>query len=196
MNLPAGQIILSVGELIPRKGFHVLIRAFQILQQDYHLENAHLIIVGEGRYKKKLAELIQTHKLESTVHLVGAKPHCELCLWYNAADLFCLASSREGWPNVLMEAIACGLPVIATNVWGAPEIIKSDEIGFLARREPADLAQKIFMASKKQWNIRKILDYGKENSWEKTALTIDEIFKSILSEKLKYENPVSSSNPG
>ena len=60
--------------------------------------------------------------------------HKELCLWYNAADLFCLASEREGWPNVLFESLACGTPVVATKVGGIPEILRSEKLGILVER--------------------------------------------------------------
>src|SRR5690606_23607551 len=76
------------------------------------------------------------------VRFVGSVPQPELCRLYNAADVLVLASSREGWANVLLEAMACGTPVIASDVWGTPEVVSTSDAGLLLphRSAPAIVA--------------------------------------------------------
>jgi glycosyltransferase involved in cell wall biosynthesis len=77
--------------------------------------------------------MIQRLGLMDRVRLLGSMPHQELPALYNAADLLVLASSREGWANVLLEAMACGTPVVASNIWGNPEVVHASEAGIIAR---------------------------------------------------------------
>ena len=174
------KLILSVGSLIPRKGFDLLIRAIKVLGDRYHKKDLFLAIVGEGKLRGDLEKLISSLNLDEHVFLVGAKPHQELYCWYNAADLFCLASSREGWPNVVMESLACGTPVVATEVWGVPEIIQSDKIGLLAKRSVPELAKAISLALQRQWNSPEIVEYVRENTWNRVAFSVCQVFKSVL----------------
>jgi glycosyltransferase involved in cell wall biosynthesis len=185
LGLPNKRIILSVGSLIPRKGFDLLIRAFRILSEKFQEKDLHLIIVGEGSSRKELEKLISSLKLIDNIRLVGDIPHQELYLWYNASDLFCLASSREGWPNVVMESLACGTPVVATSVWGIPEIIRSNEIGILADRTERDIAEKILLGLEKKWQPDTIASYVREHkhTWEKVAQSVFHVFESLLNGK-------------
>lgn len=184
LGLSGKKVILSVGELIPRKGFHLLIKALKILIDEFHERNLFLVIVGEGGFRKELEALIASLNLKQYVHLAGARPHHELNLWYSAADFFCLASDREGWPNVLLESLACGTPVIATNIWGVPEIIISDEIGILTNRNEWDIAKSISLALKKSWHSETIMRYAREKTWSKVACSVSQVFESVLSEKV------------
>lgn len=134
-----GQILIaSVGLLIPRKGHDLLIAAMAMLP------NAHLLIAGQGPDKEKLEALAKSLGVADRVELVGSVPHEELPALYSAADLLVLATSREGWPNVLLEAMACGAPVVATNIGGIPEIITRPEAGvIIPERTPEALASGI-----------------------------------------------------
>src|SRR5206468_8138010 len=93
--------------------------------------DAKLIIVGDGpergRLERLACEIGVTHRLQFT----GAVAQAELPRYYSAADALVLASKREGWPNVLLEAMACGTPVIAARVGGTPEIVTSRAAGVL-----------------------------------------------------------------
>jgi glycosyltransferase involved in cell wall biosynthesis len=180
LGLPDDKIILSVGELIPRKGFHVLIQALALLIHEYGRQDVRLIIAGEGAYRKTLEELIVAQKLADHVRLAGAMPHAELHKWYSAADLFCLASDREGWPNVILESLACGTPVVATAIWGVPEILVSDEIGLLTKREARDLAEKLSLALDKSWQSHKIVSFARTHTWEKVARSVSNVFAGVL----------------
>ncbi len=180
LDLPDKRLILSVGELIPRKGFHILIKALKLLRDEYHEKDLYLVIIGEGKYRQELERLIAALGLQEAVRLAGKIPHSDLRRWYSAADFFCLASDREGWPNVVLEAMACGTPVIATNVWGIPEIIVSDQLGLLTSRNEHEMARTIGLALKRNWAAETISQYAREKTWDRTALSVQHVFDSIL----------------
>jgi teichuronic acid biosynthesis glycosyltransferase TuaC len=117
--------LLSVGGLIERKGHHRTIEAMR------QLGDFELVIVGEGPERDRLAGLIETFGLSDRVRLLGPRPHPELPSIYGAADASMLASSREGWANVLLESMACGTPVVAANIWGNPEVVREPAAGVI-----------------------------------------------------------------
>jgi teichuronic acid biosynthesis glycosyltransferase TuaC len=143
------KIILGVGALIYRKGFDLVIKGLEQVITTQGLENTKFYILGaqgpEGDYRKELNQFIEQHKLQKHVVFVGAVDNSQLITWYNAADVFCLASRGEGSPNVLTEALACGTPAVATNVGSVPEIMASeDDLGFCVRNEGMDeIAEKL-----------------------------------------------------
>ena len=115
--------------------------------------------------------------------LAGAVPHEELYLWYSAADLFCLASSREGWPNVVLESLACGTPVVATAIWGTPEIIQSECVGLLTQRSEQDLAKQLSVALHKSWRHDEIVEYTRRHTWEGVAASVYDVFAGVVNRK-------------
>ena len=182
LSLPKDKrILLSVGNLTPNKGFDLVIKALKVLLEECREKNLYLVIVGEGPHRAVLQKLVALMNLQDHVFLAGLKPHNDLYLWYSAADLFCLASAQEGWPNVVLESISCETPVVATPVGGIPEIIRSDKIGLLAHREALKYAETIHVALKKSWRSDDLLKYARMNSWGGAALTVRQIFESILS---------------
>jgi glycosyltransferase involved in cell wall biosynthesis len=191
---PNETIILSVGRLLPVKGYDLLIVAFKKVLENFREKNLRLIIIGEGESRLDLEKMIGVLGLNEHVILQGAVPHRELYLWYNVADLFCLASEREGWPNVVLEAMACGTPVVATNVWGIPEIIVSEELGLLARREEREIAEAINTALNRNWQSEIILQYTQDKTWDKVALAVADVFQSVLAAEKCYENSLSPSH--
>jgi glycosyltransferase involved in cell wall biosynthesis len=137
------KIILGVGALIHRKGFDLVIKGLEAVIATPDLENTKFYILGaqgpEGDYRKELNQFIEQHNLQKHVVFVGAVDNSLLITWYNAADVFCLASRGEGSPNVLTEALACGTPAVATNVGSVPEIMASeDNLGFCVPNEGVD----------------------------------------------------------
>jgi glycosyltransferase involved in cell wall biosynthesis len=178
LSLPAGRVLLSVGSLIPRKGFDLLIRAVRAAGESAG-EELHLRIVGEGSQRAELERLIAEEGLQNRVRLVGPVPHDELYLWYSAADLFCLASSREGYPNVLVEALACGTPVVAAATWGVPEIVGSEEIGLLSERDVDALSAAIREGLDRTWDRERIAAQGRRRTWDDVSLALVRLFRSI-----------------
>jgi glycosyltransferase involved in cell wall biosynthesis len=185
---PRGKMLLSVGNLLPTKGFQYIIEAFASIGRAPEGRHMRLYIVGQGPYRAELEKQIERLDLRSRVFLIGPIPHQQLYRWYNAADLFCLASVREGWPNVVMEALACGLPVVATAVGGVPEILTSQEDGLLIdaprdSRFAQQLGTTILTALRKRWSREKIARRRRDNTWQSVARRMEEIFRQTLSDR-------------
>lgn len=172
-----GRVILSVGSLIEVKGHEYLIKALKIVKERGYDFSTYL--VGEGHLKGRLRELISSLGLEE-VRLVGPRPHSEIPLWMNAADLFVLPSLREGLPTVMLEALACGTPFLGTKVGGIPEVI-GEEVGMLV--EPGrseELAEAIMGALDREWDRDAIAQYGSQFYWDRIALRYMEVYEGIL----------------
>jgi teichuronic acid biosynthesis glycosyltransferase TuaC len=121
--------ILSVGSLIHRKGFDLIVKCIAELKKEEKYKNSRLYIIGsqgpEGDYRKELNLLIEQLDVKENIIFVGQVANSELKYWYSAVNIFCLASRGEGSPNVLSEALACGCPSITTDVGSAKEIINT-----------------------------------------------------------------------
>jgi len=126
-----GPYLLSVGHLIERKGHHIAIEALA------QLPGVTLLVAGSGPEEGALKALASRLGVADRVHWAGVVPQTDLKWWYSAADALTLCSSREGWANVLLEAMACGTPVIATNIWGTPEVVSTPSAGVLMEKRDA-----------------------------------------------------------
>ncbi|MFN0087444.1 MAG: glycosyltransferase family 4 protein [Blastocatellia bacterium] len=160
-----GRVLLSVGGLTRVKGFDRLIDAMAAI----HDERAVLHIIGEGPERARLTRRIRARGLEGRVFLSGARDHSQLSDWYSAADLFCLASHREGCPNVVLEAMACGAPVLAANVGGIAEILPSPAGRVLPLSSPEAFAAEIMRSLDTTWNREEIARLGAARSWREVA---------------------------
>lgn len=165
-------MLLSAGYLIERKGHHRAITALGALRRQGIA--ADLWIVGgagrEGRYERKIRDLVRELELENHVHFVGSVPAETLAEYMSAADVFCLASAREGWPNVVHEALGCGTPVVASDVGGVPDLIPSPEYGIvvpIADQEALETALR--EALMQTWNRPAIAAWAQSRSWEQVA---------------------------
>lgn len=128
--------LLTVGHLIELKGHHIVIEALE------HLPDTDVVIVGHGPMEQELEDLARRRGLEDRVRLLGHVSQEHLPAYYEAADALVLASSREGIANVLVEALACGTPVVTTRVGGAAEVITSPVAGRLvSARTPEAVAE-------------------------------------------------------
>lgn len=170
-------IVLSVGHMTERKGFQLLTEAYARLGR----VDVILVIVGDGEQRAELEALRSSLGLEDRIHFPGAVRNEHLPPWYQAADVFVLASSREGWPNVLCEAQACGLPAVATKVWGIPEIVHNDRLGVLIDERNAEgLHAGLETALPKTWNRDYIAATGQARTWEAVADDLVPIFNSVV----------------
>ena len=126
-----GCIWLAVGHLIERKGVHFVVEALA------QMKDTTLLIAGDGPEENKLRSLVERLGLRARVKFLGAIPHEKLCAYYNAADVTMLASSREGMPNVVLESLACGTPVVAAPFDGVTELLSSPVAGEIAAERNA-----------------------------------------------------------
>jgi glycosyltransferase involved in cell wall biosynthesis len=167
---PGGRVIGSVGTLTPGKNQELLIEAIARLRRLPEFHDVGAVIVGEGPSRARLEARIAALGLQEWVQLAGQRPNREIPEWLAAMDIFCLASLREGWPNVLFEALACGKPVVATSVGGVPEVLISDAYGLLVRSHDADaLAAQLVAALRKRWDTTALIDYARAHTWESVA---------------------------
>jgi glycosyltransferase involved in cell wall biosynthesis len=167
-----GKIAVSVGSLTEGKNHSLLISAFARVSKVR--PEFRLYILGEGPRLAALQALIRTLGLTEKAFLVGSKPNEELALWFSAADVSCLASSREGWPNVLMESIACGTPVVATRVGGVPEIIVSSELGLLVEQDQEALAAGLQSALERDWDRAALARHAQARGWDRVATEVEQ----------------------
>jgi glycosyltransferase involved in cell wall biosynthesis len=167
--------ILSVGNLIELKGHHLIIEAMQdLLEFD-------LLIVGGGPDLSSLKKLINTFGVTDRVRLLGTLSQQQLVEVYNAADVLILASSREGLANVLLESMACGTPVVATNIGGTPEVIKKPEAGILIKERTVkgivDAVTTLFDSYPDRNETR---NYAEGFSWQETVDNLLRLMKQSI----------------
>ena len=134
-------VLLSVGELIPRKNHEVVIRALSVLKQLDKLNHIEYVICGRGAYETDLKKLAEGLDVADHVHFLGYRNDIsEIC---NCADLFVFMSHQEGLPVALMEAMACGLPAVCSNIRGNTDLIEDGVTGLLANNTPEEVAESI-----------------------------------------------------
>lgn len=167
--------LLSVGHLIERKGHDLVIQALE------QLPDVDLIIAGDGPEKGRLQRLASKLGIADRVRFAGVVEHDDLPMLYSAVDGLVLASSREGWPNVLLEALACGTPVIATRNWGTPEIVSVPEAGLLVdERTPEALARAAHDVLQAPPNRAETRRFAEGFSWDATTDAQLSLFSSLL----------------
>ncbi|HYZ61997.1 MAG TPA: glycosyltransferase family 4 protein [Acetobacteraceae bacterium] len=172
-----GPVLLSVGHLIARKRHHFAIEALA------RLPEWRLLILGEGPERGALEALARRLGVEARVDFKGALPHAVLPRLYNAADVLILASSREGWANVLLEAMACGTPVVASDIPGNPEVVQAAEAGaIVSQNTPECFADTIRALYANRPSREATRAYAEEFSWDATSAGQLALFRRVLAE--------------
>ena len=179
LNIPGdARVLISVGALVDRKGFHRVIEILPALVAKYP-QLIYLIVGGEspeGNIRERLEHQVKTLNLEEHVRFLGAYPSEHLKLPLSAADLFVLATANEGWANVFLEAMACGLPVITTEVGGNKEVVNNSGLGTVVPfGDSAALLAALLQGFETVWDRSSIIQYARENSWDtRMRILVDE----------------------
>ncbi|MEW5943846.1 MAG: glycosyltransferase [Pseudomonadota bacterium] len=179
---PDVPVLVSVGGLVERKGFHRVIECLPELLPRFP-DLRYLIVGGaspEGDWSEKLKNQVARLGLEKHVLFLGLIPSGELKWPLSAANVFVLATRNEGWANVFLEAMACGLPVVTTDVGGNAEVVCKPELGVIVpfgNREA--LTRALADVLEKPRDQAAILTHARENSWDSRVEVLTEEFRLI-----------------
>jgi glycosyltransferase involved in cell wall biosynthesis len=167
--------LVSVGALIARKGHDRTIAAMR------HLPEWELMIVGDGPLRAALQSQAARCGVADRVHFMGAQAHESLPQFYAAADISVLASSREGWANVLLESMACGTPVVASPIPGNTEVVRAPEAGLLMRENSAAcLAEAVYTLSFDLPHRARTTAYAARFGWAETSAGQLALFRDVI----------------
>lgn len=175
-------VLVSVGGLVERKGFHRVIECLPALLQRFP-RLQYLVIGGpspEGDISAQLRQQVESLGLRNVVRFLGPLPAEELRWPLSAADAFVLATSNEGWANVFLEAMACGLPVVTTNVGGNAEVVTNADLGSIVPfGNSVALTQALDEALARKWDRDVIRAYAASNTWDRRVAVLVEEFHAI-----------------
>ncbi len=167
---PDARVLVTVGGLVERKGFHRVVECLPALARDFP-DLVYLIVGGastEGDYGAQIRALPERLGVADRVVFLGALEPEQLSVPLSAADAFVLSSSNEGWANVILESMACGTPVIATDVGGNAEVVSSESLGFIVEfGDGQQLLDAIRRALETHWSVEELTRYAADNHWNK-----------------------------
>jgi len=180
LGLPKDKrIILSVGALIYGKGHDRIIRAMPKILKEY--SNALFCIIGSegpaGNYRRQLLRLVEKYFLHAKVKFIRAVRNRDLVFWYNAADVFCLASRGEGSPNVLSEALACGCPTVSTDVGAVSEILIDNSMGVVVLNDDESLLPGLMLTLSSKYDRREISRHIQQYNWDWCAKQVMQVYQ-------------------
>ena len=168
LGLPSeANIVLFVGRLHRDKGLAELISA-EVIDVCERMD-AQVAIVGEGPDRAHLEEQIRARSLQRRVRLLGQMAPAQVSQWMAAANCLCLPSYAEGQPNVILEALACGIPVVATRVGGIPELVNERTGVLVEPRDPSGLARGLEAALRRTWDRAEVRSSSPAMSWAESA---------------------------
>ncbi len=173
---PSAEAVVYIGRLDVRKGLRELVEATATLRLER--TNLHVYLVGDGPDRPSIESAIQAHNASGYIHLLPSCTFDDVAVWMAAADLVTLPSYMEGCPNVVLEALASGRPVVATNVGGIPEILDDTCGGLVPPRDSGALALALASVLDKTWDAKAISAHG-SRSWEAVSAEVLEIFQSL-----------------
>jgi glycosyltransferase involved in cell wall biosynthesis len=186
------KVLVSVGAIVERKGFHRVIECLPELRRRW--PGLRFLIVGgagpEGDFRRELERQVANLGLEQAVRFLGEIPPGELRWPLSAADAFVLATSNEGWANVLLEAMACGLPVVATDVGGNAEVVCRPDLGEIVPfGDRGALTQALVRALEHKWSRDAIIGYAEQNAWDGRVETLVGEFVRLAG--MTHEQPLA-----
>lgn len=166
------RVALFVGNLVPIKALDVLLDAWRGLLARNSLSPAEdrLVVIGDGPLRERLAAESRAAELRGTVRVLGPLPQADIAGWMRAASVLCLSSQHEGMPNVVVEALASGLPVVATAVGGIPDLVKPPLNGYLAvPGNPREFAAALAQGFARNWDAGQIAATAAGYNWRDLA---------------------------
>jgi glycosyltransferase involved in cell wall biosynthesis len=182
---PGRPLIVSAGALVERKGHHRIVKAMAAMKGGG--PKPELAIAGgrgpEGEYEEQLRQIVSALGMEADVRFLGPLAPDALAEVMSAADVFCLASSNEGWPNVVHEALACGAPVVATDVGAVPEMLGGGRYGeIVPANHPDALRAALEGALARSWDRQEIAVWGQARNWRQVAGEVLDGMQAVLAE--------------
>lgn len=175
--------ILFVGRLHPIKGIAYLIEAMNTIVKKN--PKARLLLIGNGEERQNLENLVKELDLAKYVNFIGKVPNEKVLEYMIASDVLVLPSLSEGFPLTILEAMACGLPIVATKVGGIPEIVKNGEGGFLVEpQNTAEISEKVLMflendELRERISQNNIIE-AKKYSWEAVVERLEKVYLAVL----------------
>jgi len=182
---PKGNFIITPGasRITARKGLKYLVKAIFKLSSDY--PNLILKIMGEGNEEKNLKNFVKELQIENRVEFLGRISSEKTTAFYQEASIFVLPSLNEGMSNAMLEALACGLPILATDTGGTKELLKERENGFVIKMKDSDsIAEKIRLLIDDQDLLmdmgRKSREIAEKMSWKNVARQYIELYEKTV----------------
>lgn len=186
LGLPVdGRIVASVGNLVPGK------RNDLALEAAASIKGLNIVFVGRGSEHARLERLARARSVRERVWFFDEMPQSRLRLVYSAADALVLASEREGWPNVLLESVACGTPAIAFNIGGVPEILTDSAAGTIVRGEhtSARLADAIHACIAQPARREEVRAAAVRFSWEPVLEAQTALYRRVTKDEVPAPHP-------
>lgn len=180
LGLPLdNRLLVTVAHLGHRKGHHEVIQALAVLPEDIKL-----ILVG-GAAQDGTSETImgvaKKFGVENRIVLAGPRPHEQVPLYYSAADASVLASYREGCPNAVLESLACGTPVVATDVGAVRDILPDPDAGrIVSVQQVAPLKNALQTVLNQKWDAESVIRASGVKSWDQVAMDVFQVFEQIM----------------
>jgi teichuronic acid biosynthesis glycosyltransferase TuaC len=176
---PGRKYLVFVGRLHPVKGLVHLLEALSILLTENRLDFDTLLI-GTGEIESELKTSAQARQLDPFVRFIGNVPHTKVREWLSAGDVFCLPSLMEGMPNVVLEALACGLPIVASRVGGIPDIVNESSGILVPPGNAKALASAVAKAMQHPWDRVKIAADSSGPDWSDVANMYAKVIDSMV----------------
>lgn len=177
------KVLIGVGNLIDLKGFHRVVPLLPALRERYP-SLVYLIVGGatsQGDVSARLRRIAREHGVEDVVRLCGRQAPDDLKWFYSAADVFTLATAYEGWANVFLEAMSCGLPVVTTRVGGNAEVVADPSVGSLVGFWDAHaFRQALADALSREWDRAAIREYARANDWNRRVDQLVHLFERMV----------------
>jgi glycosyltransferase involved in cell wall biosynthesis len=188
---PNGPIVMSICRISPEKGLHYVIEASRIITGK--ILNVKIVIKGslgaqaplsEKKYEQKLRKLIHKYDLQEHITILKSSPYSEIPMYMSASDVFVLPSISEGLPMVILEALATGVPVVASKVGGIPDVLIHEYNGLLVKpQDPDDLAEAIIRILSDDKLKRRLIEDGLATIRRMKENEIEKLLSKLIFEK-------------